>query len=93
MVWWENHAWIRSRAGVNDMPVACQSREVTRSQAGKSIFLNYRLKLPPCRNGEFAAANALVINFTTAYGMLVRECDIYDHACGTNCIDMEKFNS
>ena len=40
-------AWIRSRAGVNDMPAACQSREVARPQAGESAFPHNTLK-PKC---------------------------------------------
>ena len=56
-------------------------------------ILFVQLGIPIDSIGLLAATNALVINFTTAYGMLVREFDIVDLAMGTGCMDMEKFNS
>lgn len=55
------------------------------------LFL--QLGIPTDSIGILAAANALIINFTSAYGMLVRDCDIIDLAFATNSIDVEKFNS
>lgn len=56
-------------------------------------ILFVQLGIPSESIGLLAAANALVINIETAYGMFVRGFDIVDLAISTDCIDMEKFNS
>lgn len=56
-------------------------------------ILFVQLGIPSDGIGLLAAANALVLNITTAYGMVVREFDIVDLAIATDNMDMEKFNS
>ena len=56
-------------------------------------ILFVQLGIPLDNIGLLVATSSLVINFLTAYGMLVREVDIIDLAASTGRIDMEKFNS
>lgn len=56
-------------------------------------ILFVQLGIPFDGIGLLTAASAILINFNTAHGMLVREIDIVDFASSIDSIDMEKFNS